>query len=147
MALMRYRRDDPFKYLEDLQDEINRLFDASLSLPRIKDDIFVPSVDISEDKDNVYVAADIPGLEQKDIKVSLKNDVLTISGSKQESKEEKSKNYQRIERFKGSFLREIPLGVSINVSKVKANYKNGTLRVTLPKEEQEKTKSIEVEVE
>ena len=147
MALMRYRKQDPFKALEDLQEEINRLFDTSLSLPKVRDEIFIPSVDISEDKDNVYVDVDIPGLEQKDIKVSLNKGILVISGSKQESKEEKNKNYHRIERFQGSFLREIPLDSNIDASQVKARYKNGVLHITLPKKEEEKTKSIEVRVE
>ena len=147
MALMRYRKQDPFKALEDLQEEINRLFDTSLSLPKVRDEIFIPSVDISEDRDNVYVDVDIPGLEQKDIKVNLNKDTLVISGSKQESKEEKNKNYHRIERFQGSFLREIPLDNNIDTSQVKAQYKNGVLHITLPKKEEEKTKSIEVKVE
>jgi HSP20 family protein len=148
MALMRYRRNDPWKMLETLQEEINKLFDFSFGkIPATKEEILSPSVDIWEDKDNIYVEADLPGFEQKDIKVSVKGDSLSISAKKEETKEEKKKNYYRCERFQGSFYRELDLPSSVDTSKIKAQYKNGVLKITLPKVEKEKEKEIEIEVE
>jgi HSP20 family protein len=148
MALIRYRRDDPWKMLETLQEEINRLFDFSFGkLPALKEETLSPSVDVWEDKDNIYVEADLPGFEQKDIKVSIKSDSLSISAKKEETKEEKKKNYYRCERFQGSFYRELDLPSSVDTSKIKANYKNGVLKITLPKIEKEKEKEINIEVE
>ncbi len=148
MALMRYRPEDPWKALETLQDEINKLFNFSFGkFPALKEEILAPSVDIWEDKDNIYVEADLPGFDQKDINLSIKGDSLVLTAKKEETKEEKKKNYYRCERFQGSFYRDIALPSSVDASKVKASYKNGVLKVTLPKKEEEKEKEIKVEVE
>jgi len=148
MALIRYRRGDPWKMLEALQEEINKLFDFSFrKVPASKEETFSPSVDIWEDKDNIYIEADLPGFEQKDVKVSIKGEALIISAKKEETKEEKKKNYYRCERFQGSFWRQLDLPSSVDTSKIKANYKNGVLKITLPKVEREKEKEIDIEVE
>ncbi len=148
MALMKYKRDDPFRALEALHDEINKLFNFSWGrFPAIREEILAPSVDVWEDKDNIYVEADIPGFEQKDISLNLKGDNLIISAKKDETKEEKKKNYYRCERYQGSFYREVILPSHIDASKIKAGYKNGVLKVTLPKKEEEKGKEIKIEVE
>ena len=148
MALMKYKRDDPFRALEALHDEINKLFNFSWGrFPTLREEILAPSVDVWEDKDNIYVEADIPGFEQKDISLNLKGDTLIISAKKEETKEEKKKNYYRCERYQGSFYREVILPSNIDASKIKAGYKNGVLKVTLPKKEEEKGKEIKIEVE
>ncbi len=148
MALMKYKRDDPFRALEALHDEINKLFNLSWGrFPALREEILAPSVDVWEDKDNIYVEADIPGFEQKDISLNLKGDNLIISAKKDETKEEKKKNYYRCERYQGSFYREVILPSNIDASKIKAGYKNGVLKVTLPKKEEEKGKEIKIEVE
>lgn len=147
MKLVRWS-DNPWRALEQLQGEINRLFDLSFGrLPSELETASSPSVDVSEDKDNIYVEADLPGLEQKDINITLKRDSLCISAKREESKEEKKKNYHRIERTSRNFYREIALPSGVDTSKIKALYKNGVLKVTLPKKEEEKEKEIKIDVE
>ncbi len=146
MKLVRFR-EDPWRALEDLQKEINKLFDFSFTKMPASLDISSPSVDIYEDKDNVYVEADLPGFEQKDINLSLKGDTLTISAEKEEKKEEKKKGYLRCERFQGKFYRELELPRKVDASGIKAVYKNGVLKITLPKKEEEKKKEIKIDIE
>jgi len=147
MKLVRWS-DNPWRALEQLQDEINRLFDFSFGrLPQERETVYAPSVDVSEDKDNIYVEADLPGLEQKDINISLRRDSLCISAKREEKKEEKRKNYHRVERVSRNFYREIALPSTVDTDKIKAVYKNGVLKVTLPKKEEEKEKEIKIEVE
>lgn len=136
MKLIRYR-NDPFKTLGSLQDEINKLFDfpgANLA-----------SLDLSEDEKNIYVETDIPGFDQKDINVKIKGDSLLISARRDEKKEEKKKNYYRCKRCRGSFYREIGLPSRVDEAKISAKYKNGVLDVTLPKKETEKEKEVKID--
>lgn len=102
------------------------------------------SVDVSEDKDNVYIKADLPGLKKEDVHVSLENDVLTIKGERRSENEQKDKNYHRVERSYGVFERRILLGVNVDETKIKAVYKDGVLDLTLPKSEVSKVKRIEI---
>ncbi|MBN1293998.1 MAG: Hsp20/alpha crystallin family protein [Candidatus Latescibacteria bacterium] len=106
----------------------------------------IPSVDVSEDKKEVKVRAEIPGMTEKDIELTWHNGVLRVRGEKQDEKEEKKKNRYYKECSYGSFSRDIYLGESVDYSKAKAKYKNGVLTVTLPKTEATQ-KSIEVKVE
>ena len=139
---------NPFGALDELQDEINKLFNLSQgkTLPA-ETGAIPPLVDISEDSDNIYVEAELPGLEQKDINVSLRKDYLVITGKRENSKEEKKKNYHRVERSYQSFFRQIPLHRSVDSRNAKASYKNGVLNLTLPKKEEEKEKDIKINVE
>lgn len=146
MNLVRYH--EPFRGLDDLHDEINRLFGVSMGKQLLpKEDILAPSIDISEDREHVYVEADLPGFDQKDIKVTAKGNMLSISAKHDEKKEEKNKNYHRIERVQGSYFRQVMLPSTVESQKVKAGYKNGVLKLTLPKKEEEKGKEIKVETE
>ncbi|OQX88074.1 MAG: hypothetical protein B6D55_01470 [Candidatus Omnitrophica bacterium 4484_70.2] len=146
MKLTRYR-EDPWRALEDLQKEINKLFDFSFGRFLASKEFFTPSVDVWEDKENVYVEADLPGFEQKDINLALRGNLLTISAEREEKKEEKKKGYLRCERFQGKFYRELELPKEVDASKIKATYKNGVLKMTLPKKEEEKEKEIKIEIE
>lgn len=105
----------------------------------------LPSVDVSEDKKEVKVRAEIPGMSEKDIELTWHNGVLRIRGEKHDEKEEKKKNRYYRECSYGSFCRDIAVGDSVDYSKAKAKYKNGVLSVTLPKSESAQ-KSIEVKV-
>lgn len=150
MALvpMKRRDRDPWSLLTNFHNEISRLFGYELGrFPSFKEEDFTPSVDVWDDKDNIYVEADIPGVEQKDINVNLKDNALTISAKKEEAKEEKKKNYYRAERYQGSFYRTMQLSSSVDESKIKANYKNGVLKLIFPKKEKEKAKEIKINVE
>lgn len=92
-----------------------------------------PTVDVSETEDEVQVAAELPGLEEKDIEVGLDGDVLTISGEKKAEREEKKRNYHLVERSYGRFQRAIPLPPGVDTNKAAARFKNGVLTVTVPR--------------
>lgn len=105
---------------------------------------WMPAVDVSETKDSLIVKAEIPGMESKDIDISLSGDLLTIKGEKKQKTEEKKENYHRIETHYGAFSRTIRVPVSVNSEKIKASYDNGVLKITLPKKEEVKAKQIEI---
>ncbi len=102
-----------------------------------------PSVDVSESKKKFTVTAELPGLEAKDVDVSIENGVLTIKGEKRREHEEKDENYHRIERSYGRFSRSFKLD-GIDEEKIKAKFKNGVLTLTLPKRKESVGKQIEV---
>ena len=153
MALVKWRKGadwDPFRDLFDLQKQINKLFDSSFSrLPQqfVSEDIFTPVIDLYE-KDNEYVVeAELPGLKQNEINVSMEDDILTISGERKREKEVKRENFYRSERSYGKFVRRIALPQDADKEKVKASYKDGVLKVSIPKSEEAKPKKIDVKVE
>lgn len=105
-----------------------------------------PSVDISETETDLFVTAELPGLEVKDVNVSISGDLLTIKGEKKKEKEEKDEHHHYVERFSGSFQRSVRLPVDVKSDKVEASFKKGILKITLPKAEEARKKSIEVKV-
>jgi HSP20 family protein len=128
--------------LASFQREMNRLFDNffggfSLApwepLERGVTSSFTPRVDVSETDKEIKISAELPGMEEKDIDVSLTHDTLTIKGEKKAEAEEKGKDYYRIERSYGSFTRSLPLPVEVDTNKVEATFKKGVLEITLPK--------------
>jgi len=142
---------DQFVSLEDLQNEMNRLFNYPAQKPLIKrsgqwDKLWAPAVDIHDTKDVLTFKADIPGLTKDQIDVSVDNNVLTIKGEKSEEKEETKKNIVRSERHYGSFQRSFTLPTGIDSTKVNAAYKDGVLEVSIPKKEEAKAKQIKVDV-
>jgi HSP20 family protein len=121
-----------------LRQEMNTLFDNFLSgfeLEPFKGRFgaFSPSIDVKESEKDISVTAELPGIDDKDIDVSLTRDSLTLKGEKKEEKEEKGKDFYRMERSFGTFTRTIPLPSEIDTDKVKAEFKKGVLTVTLPK--------------
>jgi HSP20 family protein len=137
------RQEDPFTAF---RYEMDRLFDdffgRGFGLSQFEGGsvgrfgAFNPQVDVTENDKEVKVIAELPGLTEQDVEVSLSNDVLTISGEKKHEKEDKGENYYRMERSYGSFQRAIPLPVEVQSDKVEATFKNGVLTVTLPKSPQ-----------
>ena len=105
-----------------------------------------PLVDISEDEKEYVVKAEIPEMKKEDIKINVHDDVLTVSGERKYEKEEKGKKYHRVERAYGSFMRSFALPENADGSKISAEYKDGVLKVHLPKSEQAKKKAIEVKI-
>jgi HSP20 family protein len=104
-------------------------------------------MDISETKDSLVAKVEAPGMDQKDIQISLQENLLTIKGEKKQEKEEKDERYHRIERSYGSFARTVRLPVGVDASKVTASYKNGLLTVTMPKTQAAKGTTIPIKVE
>jgi len=148
-ALIRW---DPFKEMEDLQSRFVKLFgltparteNGGRELMTITE--WAPSVDIIEDEKEWLVKADLPEVKKEDVKVTVENGVLTITGERKFEKEEKDKKYHRIERSYGNFLRSFTLPDGADGSKVNAEFKDGVLKVHLPKSEKAKPKAIEVKV-
>jgi HSP20 family protein len=108
--------------------------------------VFTPRVDVTEDKENLYVHAEVPGVDKKDIKVSVVGDVLTLSGEKKIEQKDENKNYYRIERHSGSFSRSFTLPAEVQSDKISAEYKDGVLMVTLSKTEEAKVVERQIEI-
>ena len=138
----------PFRELATLREDMDRMWNRFLgewpSLEPFGGE-WAPSLDVSETKENIVVKAEVPGIDAKDIDISLSNDLLTIKGKKEQEKEEKEENYHRVERSYGSFSRSVRLPREVHSDKIKASYKNGVLKITLPKAEEAKEIKIKVE--
>ncbi|MHC4432137.1 MAG: Hsp20/alpha crystallin family protein [Planctomycetota bacterium] len=107
---------------------------------------FAPSVDVRETDKEIKVTAELPGMDEKDIEVSLSGDSLTIRGEKQEESEDKGKDYYRSERRYGSFHRVVPLSAEVDEEKVKADFKKGVLKIRLPKTAQSRSSRKKIEI-
>lgn len=135
--------------LSSLRDEIDRLFEAPLAEfargSRLLSG-WTPAMDVFEQKDNVVVRAELPGMKREDIEVSLHDNTLSISGERKFEESNKDHEVYRSERFFGRFQRSVSLPTLVSGDKVKASYKDGVLTVTLPKAEEAKPKHIDVSV-
>ena len=133
--------------MDKLFDNFFRGFEMEPFMGRLG--AFSPSVDVKESDKEIRVSAELPGMDDKDIEVSLNRDSLTIKGEKKEEKEDKGKDYYRMERSYGSFSRTIPLPAGVDMDKVKADFRKGVLMVTVPKTAQaiKETKKITVKAE
>ena len=137
----------PWTGMTSLRREMDRLFDRFLEparseMPTLGE--WEPTVDVSENKDAVIVKAELPGVEQKDIAVSLQDGVLTIKGEKVAEKEEKDKRYHRVERSYGAFVRSMRLPAAVEIATVRATFKDGVVTITLPKAPEAKGTTIPV---
>jgi len=144
-------RWSPFGTLERMGRDVDRLWDSFFEdHPTRREELWrdlYPSLDLSETQDEFVVKAEIPGADPKNIDISLDDGTLTIKGEKKQEKEEKKENYHFVERSYGSFTRCVQLPGKIEGEKVKASYKDGVLKVVLPKSEEAKRKEIKVKVE
>ncbi|HEV7903427.1 MAG TPA: Hsp20/alpha crystallin family protein [Pyrinomonadaceae bacterium] len=145
MSITRY---DPFRDLRMLQDEVNRLFSSNLSRSFGDEGIargaWAPTVDIYENKDQIVLEAELPGMNREDFELSIENNVLTLRGERRFEKKDESDNYHRVERSYGSFTRSFTLPQTVSPENVTAEYKNGVLRVVLQKREEVKARRIEI---
>lgn len=149
MSLMRWK---PNRELSIVRDEMNRLFDEFFSLAPerrrgLLEGEWQPSIDIAETNESVVVTAELPGVSQDDVSITVMNNILTLKGEKKEEKEIKKENYHRIERNYGSFQRFVSLPTDVQSDKAKATYKDGILTITIPKTESAEPKSIKINVE
>jgi HSP20 family protein len=110
-------------------------------------EITAPSVDVYEEKDDIVVKAELPGLDKNDIEVNISDSHLTLKGEKKKEEKVEDKDYYRCERSYGAFLRAVDLPAAVQGDKVKASFKNGILEVRLPKTEEAKSKEIKIKVE
>ena len=141
MKLTKYERPavawPTFGRLANLQDELDRLFESPLTG-------WAPALDVHEDKDSFSIRVELPGMRREDIEVSLQDGALVISGERKEEKVIEGTEVHRQERFYGRFSRALTLPSAVAGDKVKAQYKDGILTVTLPKAEEAKPKAITV---
>lgn len=144
-------RWDPFKELEDLQTRLTsalgrnswRKADGDQDTPLAN---WMPLVDVTEDEHEFLIKAELPEIRKEDVRVSVENGVLAISGERRIEKDEKTTKFHRVERSYGSFMRSFTLPEVTDAAKVKAEFKDGMLKVHLPKDEKAKPRSIEVKV-
>jgi len=138
---------DPFDLVTDLQDDMNRLFTSSLRRGSTASfGEIIPSLEVKEDENQFQVHLDIPGMDRKDLDISVTGNTLTVKGERKEEENKKGKGYFYSERRYGSFQRSVELPVEVEADKVVANYKDGVLELTLPKSERAKPKQIKVDV-
>ena len=140
----------PWTGIGNLKQEMDRMLDRVLEgrwdeFPALGD--WAPSMDISETKDSLVAKVEAPGMDQKDIHISLQENLLTIKGEKKQEKEEKDERYHRVERSYGSFTRSVRLPIGVDASKVAATFKNGLLTVTMPKTPAAKGTTIPIKAE
>jgi HSP20 family protein len=150
MAIVRW---EPFRDLVAVQDRLNRIFDDTFrGNPRGTEEDWAlggqwaPSVDIFEHEGNLVLRAELPGIEPKDVDVRVENNVLTLRGERKFESEVKREKYHRVERAYGTFSRSFTLPNVVDTEKIKAEYKDGVLQVTLPQREEAKPKQIQVAV-
>ena len=145
MTIVRY---DPFRDLRTLQEEVNRLFSTNLTRGFGEEGIgrgaWNPSVDIYENKDQIVLEAELPGMNRDDFELTVENNVITLRGERHFEKKDDSDNYHRVERSYGSFTRSFTLPQTVSADSATAEYRNGVLRVTLPKREETKSRRIQV---
>jgi len=148
MAIVRF---EPFRELMSLQDRMNRLFGESYRAQQTGEDdwalggTWAPAVDIYEQDNNIVIKAELPGVDPKDVDVRLENNVLTIKGERKLDNEVKKENYHRVERAYGMFTRSFTLPSVVDPNGIKAEFKDGVLRITLPKREESKPKQIQIQ--
>lgn len=154
MSLVRW---DPFQELEDISNRLNRVFNrhdpakgAPRSLERSKETMaladWAPAVDIKESPEEYVIKAELPEVQKDDVKVIVKDGVLTLSGERKIEKEEKGKKYHRIERAYGTFMRSFSVPDDVDEAKVSASFKDGLLNVHLPKSATAKSRTVDVKI-
>jgi len=146
-----FRELSPLRDFESMRRDMDRFWDSFFEGGRRKRSEeageWLPSLDVSETKNDLVVKAELPGIDPKDIDISLNEGILTIKGERKQEKEEKEENYHLIERSYGSFTRSFRLPREVKSEKISASYKDGVLKVTLPKSEEAKKKEIKIRVE
>ena len=146
---MTVTRWDPFRDLSILQERMNRAFEDTAGRGWKTDEpsattSWSPAVDIYETENEIMVQAELPGVDRKDIALHLENNVLTLKGERRFEKETNKDNYHRIERAYGGFSRAFSIPAVVDDDKIRADYKDGILKIALPKKEQVKAKQIKI---
>ena len=150
MALIRFRpfAQDLSRDLTDIQTQMNRLFDNFVGQPTssgLAERVWAPAADMYETKNEVVITAELPGLSEKDIHLSITGDLLTIQGERQWTGDVQDASHYRRERWFGKFERTFSLPMPVESGQIKATYRDGVLTVKLPKVEEIKPKEIKIE--
>jgi|SRR5215469_1061509 len=141
-------RWEPFRNLSTLQEQVNRLFETSFKGNADNSALttWAPAVDIYETENELVIKADLPEVAEKDVDVRVENNMLTIRGERKFEQNVKEDNYLRVERAYGSFSRSFSLPNTVNTEAIEANYKDGVLKVVLPKRAESKPKQVKINV-
>ena len=142
MALVRW---EPFREIDSIQREMNRLFDSLA--PRTSEEFgsaVVPAAEMEETPEAIHLKLEVPGMDAKDIDIQVTADSVSISGERKSETKTEEKGMTRSEFRYGSFSREIPLPIRVQNTNVSAEYKDGILNLTLPKAEEEKNRVVKV---
>lgn len=141
---------DPFNDIDDIQSSFDNFFGFPMTkllgneMPFFAG-TWLPAIDVHDEKDRYVVKAELPGLDKKNVRVSVNDDILSIKGEKKKDNQIKEENCCRTERYYGSFQRNIRLANHVDIGKIKASFKDGVLELILPKNESAKPKSIDIE--
>jgi HSP20 family protein len=151
MTLMRWSPLLPStsRELAGMQDEVNRLFDSMFSRTNARRDfesLYHPATDVQETPEDFVVRVDLPGVSQKDVKVSLMGDTLTIRGERKRDEAQKNGNAHRLERVYGTFERTFTFGTPVRGDGVKAQVRDGVLEVRVPKAEEARVREIDIQI-
>lgn len=140
----------PWRSFDELHREMDRLFEdffgRSAKRETLAERVWAPAVDVIDKKDKIVVKAELPGVEKKDVKVTVEGDVLTIRGERKAEEKVKDEDYYACELCYGSFSRSVYLPVKVDPAKIKAEFKDGILSVTVPKAKEAAPKEIEVSI-
>jgi len=153
MTLVRW---NPGKELMNVEREFNKIFntfnrrfgfdDSEGNIQEMENAVWMPLTDITENKDQYILKMDLPGVTKSDLKLSYEDGELKISGERKQEKEDKDSKYHRIERTYGKYFRSFTLPKKIEADKIKAEFKDGQLTVTIPKSEEAKPKELEIKI-
>jgi HSP20 family protein len=145
MAIIKW---DPYRDIVTLRDRMNRLFEDMSGARSEEKDImggaWAPSVDIYENENEVVLAAEIPGVDEKDVEIKVEDNNLTLRGERKFEKETKEENYHRIERSYGSFFRSFSLPGYIDQDRIEAEHENGVLKIRMPKRAELKPRKVKI---
>lgn len=149
-TIMGITKYDPFRELRSLQDEMNRLFTGAFPKAGMQEELlrgaWAPNVDIYENKEQLVIQAELPGMRTGDVEVSIENNVLTLRGERKFEKRDEGDNFHRIERAYGSFSRSFTLPQTVTAEGADANFTDGILTISLQKREETKARKIEIKV-
>jgi HSP20 family protein len=142
--ITQFDRWEPFRDLATFRQKFNHLFDSSNET--FLADHWAPTTDVTETEKAIIVSAELPGMKQEDVSIELENGILNISGERKLDEEKKGRNFHRIERSYGKFMRAISLPPNVDTEKISASFDNGLLEVEIPKNEEARPKKIALEI-
>ena len=144
MVAMRW---EPFKELVNLQERLNKLFREAFPRTQEATSVWTPPVDVFEKEDEIVLKVEVPEVDQNEIELKVEDNTLTIQGERKLEEGTTKEDYYRMERYYGKFSRSFSLPNTVDQNKIKATYKDGVLRIVLPKREETRPKQIKIEVE